>query len=348
MTRAAFAVPGALETPTGGYAYARRLLREAPGQGLDLGHVALPGSFPVPTPTHLGETEQILADLPAGQPLLIDGLAFGALPEALVGQITAPIVALCHHPLALEAGLSIDMARHLRRTETAALAMAARVITTSHATAGILSTDYGVAAERITVAPPGTDPAPRGPGSGKGRCQILAVGSLTRRKGHDRLIAALADLGALDWSLRIVGPESDPSVAAALRAQIKDAGLEDRIELAGALSLPALTAAYQSADLFVLASEYEGFGMAFAEAMSHGLPVLGLRSEAVEEATADAAQLVRADALPDALGALIRSPDQRTALADRCWTAAQTLLRWPQTAGIIARVLRDAIEAHTA
>lgn len=342
MIRAAFAVPGALETPTGGYAYARRLLREAPAQGLELNHVALPGGFPLPSAEDLGTTAQTLANLAPDQPLLVDGLAYGALPRALIEEIAAPIVALCHHPLAFESGLTEGLAGHLRRSERIALDLARHIITTSHATAGILEQHYDVPAERITVAPPGTDPAPRGQGSGSIRCQILAVGSLTRRKGHDRLISALAGLADLNWTLRIAGPENDAEVAANLRQQIVDAGLGDRIELTGALSLPALTAAYQSADLFVLASEYEGFGMAFAEAMSHGLPVLGLTSDAVEEATAGTARLVPAADLRDALEDLIGSEGQRRALADRCWTAAQTLLRWPQTAGIIARVLAEA------
>lgn len=344
MRRAAFAVPGALSTPTGGYAYARRLLREAPALGLDLDLVALPGSFPLPTATDLGLTEQALMALPPDMPLLVDGLAYGAMPRTLIAEISSPIVALCHHPLALESGLSEGLAAHLRRTERAALDLATRIITTSHATARILEHGYDVPTGKVTVAPPGTDAAPRGQGSATDRCQILAVGSLTRRKGHDRLITALAEFGSLDWSLRIAGPESDAKVAANLRAQIAECGLGERIELTGTLSLPALTAAYQSADLFALASEYEGFGMAFTEAMSHGLPVLGLRSAAVEEATAGAACLVPAAEFPGALANLVRSRDMRRALADRCWTAAQTLLRWPHTAGIIARVLDDVVD----
>ena len=118
--------------------------------------------------------------------------------------------------------------------------------------------------------------------------------------------------------------------------------MEDRVTLTGPLAIGPLTAAYQQADLFALASGYEGFGMAFAEAMAHGLPVVGLHAPAVAEATAGAALLVQADALADSLGDLIASEEHRAALAERCWTAGQTLLRWGETASIVASALDKA------
>lgn len=339
MIEASFAVPGDLSSKTGGYAYARRLLRGAPAQGLTLGHVALPDGYPFPDARMLGQTEELLRAAGSG-PILIDGLCLGALPREMIKALGAPVVALCHHPLAMEAGLSEAMQAHLRRSERAALACARHVITTSNATANILEQDYGVPAPRLTVAPPGTDPAPRAVGSGGATCRILSVGSLTRRKRHDRLIRALAECRDLDWTLRIVGPERDVSVSDDLRAMIRSLGLEDRITLTGALSLPALTAAYQGADLFALASEFEGFGMVFTEAMSHGLPVIGVQSAAVAEATANAACLVEPDELTRTLRQVIGGVEMRRAMADRCWTAAQTLLRWPNTVAIVAGVLK--------
>lgn len=335
-----FAVPGDLATPTGGYAYARRLIREMPAAGVELAPLALPGGFPSPDEAALGRAGEMLAALPPDRPVLVDGLALGAMSAPLLARIAAPVVALCHHPLALEAGIGDAAAARLAQSERAALAAARHVVTTSNATAAILTSDFGVPPARITVARPGTDPAPRAIGSGEVGCRILAVGSLTPRKGHDRLLRALAEHRALPWRLVIAGPAREAAVAAALLALVAEKGLEDRVELAGALSPEAVAAAYRRADLFALASSFEGFGMAFAEAMAHGLPVVGLRSAAVAEATAGAARLVGPDELSATLAALIAAPGARRALADRCWTAAQALPRWPETASIIAGVLR--------
>ena len=336
--RAVFAIPGDLGTPTGGYAYARRLIREAPQHGLALEPVVLPGEYPNVTPKTLAAAGEVLLSIPADRPVLVDGLALGILPSAMLRAVRAPLIGLCHHPLALETGLAPESARQLRTRETEALAQCRHVVTTSHATAVILTRDYGVSGARLTVAPPGTDPAPRALAGGD-VCRVLSVGSLTPRKGHDRLIAALCRADSLNWTARIIGPPRDTATAAKLSDQIVDAGLEDRISLAGAVPLTTLTAAYQSSDLFVLASAFEGFGMAFTEAMAHGLPVLGLASPAVEEATAGAARLVQPEEFADMLVSLIGDAAERAALADRCWTAAQTLMRWSGTAAIIAGVL---------
>ncbi|HET7409321.1 MAG TPA: glycosyltransferase family 4 protein [Paracoccaceae bacterium] len=340
--KVAFAIPGALETPTGGYGYARRLIAEMPAQGIELQPLALPDGFPFPDAAALNGCEEALTALPPDRTVLIDGLALGALPERLLAGVRAPVVALCHHPLALESGLAPGMMDQLAHSERAALARAAHVLTTSHATAALLSRDYGVPPARLTVAPPGTDEAERSRGSGGPGCRLVAVGSLSARKGHDRLVRALADHPALDWELKIIGPTRDPAVATELRLLVEQLGVADKVELCGALAPEEVAAAYASADLFALASEFEGFGMAFTEAMAHGLPVIGLRSPAVEEATFGAARLVGPEELSATLAVLIVEEDERRALAERCWTAARGLMRWPGTAAIVAGVLREA------
>ena len=336
-----FAIPGDLATPTGGYGYARRLLRELPARGVDIRHVALPGGFPFPGTADLDEAARVLSGLPDGEPVLIDGLAGGALPPNAIRAIKAPVVMLCHHPLGMESGLTDAESRQLLNSERDALAVCDHVITTSKATATILQRDFGLSAGSMTVALPGTEPAPRAPADGP--CRILSVGSLSRRKRHHLLIETLAQFRDQEWTLRIAGPPVDKAVHDELVAQIETLGLRDRVRLLGALTSDEIAAAYQSSDLFVLASEYEGFGMAFTEAMSHGLPTVGTRCTAVEEATAGGAVMTDDAQLVEALGSLIRDAQVRKQWADRAWQAAQGFLRWDQTAGIVADVLRRTV-----
>ena len=349
MIAATFAVPGDLATPTGGYAYARRLLAEAGGAGVELTHLALPGGYPAPAAGDLAEARRLLCALPAGRPILIDGLALGVLPAELLRALPGPVVALCHHPLALESGFAAADAQRLRESEGAALAACERVITTSSTTAGTLVADYAVPEAHVTVAWPGTDPAARAAGSraagsGGAGIAILSVGSLTRRKGHDVLIAALAGLADLDWHLTIAGPaDRDAAYRREISGVIAAVGLRDRVDLAGTLDAEALAGAYAGADLFALASRFEGFGMAYTEAMACGLPVVGCAAGAVPEATRGAAHLVppgEVKALRGALGMLIGDPAARSRLAEDCWQAAQGFARWPDTAAAVAAVLR--------
>jgi glycosyltransferase involved in cell wall biosynthesis len=340
-----FAVPGALDSPTGGYGYARELIAHLSAQGWQVRHLALPAAFPRPDPAALAVSEAALAALPEGALVLVDGLAFGAL-DAMAARQSARLrlVALVHHPLADETGLSSEAAARLRASERAALSFARAVICTSDATARRLVADFGVPPERLHVAPPGTAPGARATGSGDAaRPVILSVGSLTPRKGHDALIAALGGIAALPWRLRIVGAPLDPGTAQALAAQVRDCGLENRVALTGAL--PDLTEEYLGADLFALATRYEGYGMALAEALSHGLPVVATRTGAAPDLVpSDAGRLVEVDdiaALRAALAGLLSDPAARAAAAAAAWRAGRTLPRWPATAATVARVLGE-------
>src|SRR5262249_14405293 len=147
-----------------------------------------------------------LAALPPGRPIVIDGLAFGVLPQAGEAlQTSHALVALVHHPLALETGLSAADTARLGASERAALAAARHVIATSAATARLLAADYGVPSERLSVVEPGTDRIEQRERTGKGPVALLAVGAVVPRKGYDVLVAALAELPNLSWRLVIAG-----------------------------------------------------------------------------------------------------------------------------------------------
>jgi glycosyltransferase involved in cell wall biosynthesis len=269
-----FAIPGDVDAPTGGYRYDRRVMDELRALQWDMRPLRLPGDFPAPSEASLAETERLLAGTPADVVVLVDGLAFGALPAALLDRAPRRYVALVHHPLGLETGLTRDRAQSLLASERAALARARRVIVTSGPTAALLFRDFGVAKEKITVAEPGTDPAPRARGREGPPC-LLGVGAVNARKGYDTLVEALAQVQDLAWECRIVGTlDRDIAAVAAVQAAIARHRLEDRVRLLGALGERELGAEYDRATLFVLPSHFEGFGMAFTEALARGLPVI--------------------------------------------------------------------------
>lgn len=347
MTHAVFVIPGDLSLPTGGYAYDRRVMALLPQFGIRVDHLQLPGTYPAPTAADLAETGARLAPSAGKSVLLIDGLAYGAMPTDLIRSFKDdPIVALVHHPLCLEAGLTAVRQAELKRLETDALALATHVIATSPTTARTLAADFGVAAERITVAEPGTDAALRAKGSGGHPVRLLAVGSVVPRKGYDVLVEALVPLKVLAWQLDIAGAlDRNPDAVHALERQIAASGLSDRITLHGAVSDQQLAALYDGADLFVLASHYEGYGMVLAEAIARGLPIVctigGAAGETVPDDAAFKVEPGSPRALAWTLGRVIEDEKIRQRLADAAWSAAERLPRWEDTARRIAAVIKE-------
>lgn len=352
--RAVFAIPGDLDTPTGGYAYDRQIIGALRGDGWNLHHLPLPGRFPEPAPGDLATAYRLLAAQPDGVPVVVDGLALGVLPEIgrHLGRLQ-PLVALVHHPLALESGLSRRRAVQLLASERAALAAACRVIATSRTTAATLASAYDVPGQRVSVAVPGTEPVPFAAGSGEPVPHLLSVGTLVPRKGHDLLIAALALLQDLPWRLSILGDDRrDPATVQALRAAVAGAGLERRVSLKGAVDAGAVARYYAGADLFVLASRHEGYGMAYAEAIARGLPVIGTTAGAIPEVVpAGAGLLVPPDdvpALAAALRTLLADPAARHRLAEAARRASAALPRWSESAAVFADALRGAASGRPA
>lgn len=331
-----FAVPGDLATPTGGYAYDRRMIGELRALGRRVDVLDLGEGFPRPSAEAKDAACARLAALPAGATVVIDGLALGVLPEAAAALYrTHRLVAMVHHPLAFETGLSAAEASALKESERVALSLAARVVATSASTARLLLSDYAVPKERLTVVHPGTDRVTLRPRQTPGdTIDLLAVGSIVPRKGYDVLVAALARLVDLPWRLVIAGDrDRDPLTARALDAAVARLRLADRIEFLGAVTPEQLSMHYASADLFVLPSRFEGFGMAYTEAIAHGLPVVGTTAGAIPEAVPEGAGVLvppdDVDALADALRRLMERPAERRHLAAGARAAAATLVTWP-------------------
>jgi glycosyltransferase involved in cell wall biosynthesis len=345
MREVVFAVPGDIATPTGGYAYARRLLAHLPEEGLAVRHLSLPAGFPDPSRAELAETLDRIRETPRNATLLVDGLAFGAMPVDLVASFSRPIVVLVHHPLGFENGLSRERRAALLASERAALAFAQAVIVTSPLTGRLLVDEFAVAANRITVAEPGTEPVRRARGSGS-PVQLLVLGAVSPRKAYDHLVLALATMPDLAWQATIVGPlDRAPKTVAGLRDLIARTGLEDRFILAGAVSDAALDGLFDAADVFVSSSLFEGYGMGLAEALARGLPLVASTGGAALETVPDAAALKvspgDSEALALALRRIIEDRGLRARLGDAAWAAGQRLPRWSDTVRAIARILHE-------
>lgn len=344
MASVAFLIPGDLSLPTGGYGYDRAVIRLLPSQGVETIHVALPGSYPNPTVADFADCAAIVATLPDDCVLMIDGLAYGTMPADLIQGFRRKVVALCHHPLALENGISAERALALHASEQQALTLADHVIVTSALTGKILTGDFGVPPAKITVAEPGTARKARATGSGAAGLDLLAVGSIVPRKGYGVLIEALSGLKKRDWRLKIVGAARALDTVNALQAQIEREGLTDRVQLLGAVREKDLDTLFEKADLFVMSSLFEGYGMVLGEALQRGLPIVtttgGAASETVPEGAGLKVPPGDADALRIALDKAMSDPTLRAELGRAAFAAGELLPTWDDTARILAGALR--------
>jgi glycosyltransferase involved in cell wall biosynthesis len=255
-----------------------------------------------------------------------------------------------HHPLAAETGLEAAAAAAFVDSERRALGATRGVVVTSHGTGRALAI-YGIPRERIAVVVPGTAPAPlargtRGLGGGADDApvELLCVAALVPRKGHDLLFDALADLRHLPWHLTCAGSDTvDPVTAAALRDQLDMSGLTEMVTLVGELDEQALSAAYDRADVFVLPTRHECYGMAVAEAVARGLPVVSTMAGAIPELVDwGSGAIVPIDdpaALAAALEPLIADDAERARVAAGARSRCDTLPRWPEAAHAMADAL---------
>ena len=346
-----FAYPGDLETPTGGYGYDRRIIAGLRALGWQVTLLPLGDGFPFPSQEMLDEASDKLAALPEGALVVVDGLAFGVLDEVavrLAGHLR--LVALVHHPLCQENGLDASGRDRLFNSENRALQHAHKVFVTSPATAGQVQDLFGIPAGKITTVLPGTDkphayPRPRG-----SQVKLLAVGTVVPRKGYDLLFTALARLASrseASWHLDIVGGlEADPACFADLQDQLKGLGLTGRVTFHGAVPRERLEAFYRAANIFVLASRYEGYGMAYTEALAHGLPVIGSGGGAVRDTLPDGASIYcgteDVGALYTALDRLVLDAGEWQALEQAAQVAARDLPDWSDASRLFARSLSEA------
>lgn len=338
----AFAIPGDIATLTGGYIYERRLLEGLRAAGHDMRHLELPAGFPDPSDAAMAAAVAALERVPPARPVILDGLVFGSIDPAGLARMRAPVVAMIHHPLAHETGLTPARRDRLLRTERANLRLARHVLVPSPHTRRILVRDYAVPPGAISVIRPGTD-RPRRPPRPQQPPLILAVGILHPRKGHDVLIAALARLADRDWQAVIVGNPWDRDHAEALARQCRASPVAGRITLAGRVSDDALQDLYARSHVFALATRYEGHGIVFDEALARGLPIVSCAAGAVPDTVPPGAGLLvppgDAGAFAGALRRVLADPGRHARMAAAAQAAGACLPGWPDMARRASLVL---------
>ncbi|MFC4052018.1 glycosyltransferase family 4 protein [Actinomadura syzygii] len=331
-------------TPSGGNRYDRRLCEALAASGRPVRELAAPGGWPRPDGRARAGLARMLGSLPDGAVVLLDGLVACGVPEIVVPEAARLRVAvLVHLPLADEPGQD-----DLNAGERKVLEAAGAVVATSPWARDHLLAHHGLEPPRVHAVPPGTDPAPLATGT-DGATGLLCVASVTPRKGHDVLVEALAELAHLPWRCECAGPlERDPSHVTRLRRQIARHRLDDRVVLAGPLTGKRLDDAYAAADLVVLASRAETYGMVVSEALARGIPVLAASADAVPDtlgfdATGAVPGLLVPPDDPAALAAALRrwlvEPAARTRLRESARLRRTALTGWDDTARRMSTVL---------
>jgi glycosyltransferase involved in cell wall biosynthesis len=326
--------------PSGGNAYDRRVCDGLRRLGWDVSELTAPGPWPRPDAAATEELARILEALPDGALVLLDGLIASAARPVLVGAAARlRLVVLVHMPLG---GMDVP-----EDDERDVLRWAAAVVATSSWTRQLLLDRYGLVPDRVAVARPGADLVDEAPGTpGGGR--LLCVGAVVPHKGQDVLVEALRALAPLGWSCTLVGSlDRAPSFAAGLRGRAADAGIADRIRFAGVLDRDGVLEQYAAADLLVLPSRLESYGMVVTEALGAGLPVVAAAVGGVPEAlgrtgSGSPGWLVPPDdpaALAGALGAWLRREDLRAQLRRAARDRRRTLDGWDATVATVAQVL---------
>ena len=343
-------IPGRLDTATGGYIYDRRMAEGLRQHGWSVEVREVDGSSPSPTPAALGNAADMLAALRDGARLLIDGLAASAMPEVIEHEAARlRIAALVHLPLGADVGIEPDAACRLGVGERRALAACELIIVTGAATLGMLA-PYGIARDKIVVVEPGTTRAPLARGSDGTPLRLLAVATLNPNKGHEILLEALAAIPSKNWHLTCAGSVTrHPPTVDRVRATIRRLELEDRVALVGELDAAALHECYDRADVFVLATRQETYGMAVAEALARGLPVVSTTTGAIPDLVgADAGLLApvgNVEALSGALARVIGNPGLRARLADGAKHVRERLRSWDQAVDEMSAAL-ERLEVH--
>ncbi len=335
--------------PSGGNTYDRRVRAGLAARGWTVREHVVAGAWPTPDRAALAGLARAVTAVPDGAVVLVDGLVASAAPDVLVpATARLRVVVLVHLPLGASGSRGTDPG--VVDGERRLLAAAAGVLTTSAFARAWLVEHYALPPERVHVATPGVDAADPAPGSPDG-VRLLCVAAVVPGKGHDVLVEALAAVADLPWRCDCVGSlERDPAFVRWVARDVRRSGLDHRVTFPGPRTGADLDASYAAADLLVLATRGETYGMVVAEALARGLPVVASEVGGVPEALGSAGGrrpgvLVPAEdppALAAALRRWLEDPAERRGLRSAAAERRAGLDGWSTTTDRVARVLAGA------
>jgi glycosyltransferase involved in cell wall biosynthesis len=325
-----FLVPGNISHNSGGNVYNARLMEGLRALGVDVEVLAVSGDWP---DAGISERRRLASLLGAGEP--------GAGNQSATVTVVDGLIA-CGAPAELEAAeaagngawilLHMPFPSHVDG-ERRALRAAAGVICSSTSAADHVRERHGIATSRVAL--PGTDSAPVAAGSDP--AHIVSVAALLPNKCQLLMVEALAKLQDLAWTASLVGTEgADPAYVAQVRAAISSHGLDGRIRLTGELTGNALADEWNLADLSVLVSRAESFGLAVTESLARGIPVIVRAGTGAVEALGTGAGPVLPGTAVVLAGGESREPEVLAA-SIREWLSDRTLRADWRTAALAAR-----------
>jgi len=343
-----FIVPAGIDDPaqpSGGNAYDRRIARGLAAESWTMYLHEVPGPWPRREARSLRALAAVVGGIPDGALVMLDGLVASPAPDVIGSEAgRLRLVVLVHMPLGL--GTTDGGARE---REGAVLRVAASVVTTSEWARRALLELYFLPGDHVRVAEPGVDRAELAPGT-EGAGALLSVAAVIPGKGHDVLLDALAPLAGLRWHCRCIGSlERDPAFVERLRRRVLDGGMDGRVRFSGPQPEADLASSYAAADVLVLPSRAETYGMVIAEALARGVPVIAAEVGGVPEALGHGVDGARPGLLvppgdPAALGDALRAWLDDAGLRRRLRVAARerraSLMEWSTTTSAVADVLQ--------
>ncbi len=332
--------------PSGGNTYDRRICQALGSAGWSVRVREVAGAWPWAGAVGRDALGRTLRELPDGSLVLVDGLVASTVPAVMVpASRRLRLVVLMHMPVGFQDGQEV-----LLGDEREVLRAASSVITTSAWARDWLRASYGLDPAHVHVAHPGVDSARPAVGTRNGGA-LLCVGAVTPAKGHDLLLAALAQLADLRWRCTCVGALSvAPEFVAQLQQSARESGLGGRFVLTGPRTCREVDAAYAEADVLAVASRAETYGMVVTEALARGLPVIAADVGGVPEALGTIADGTRPGLLapPGDMAALARAvrlwlsdAELRGRLRAAALDRRAGLRGWSESAARVARVLQE-------